>query len=247
MTYSDNRYGDTFAEVYDAWYHDLDDLDACVETITDLADGGAVLELGVGTGRIAIPLAHRVPVVGIDNSAAMLEVLLAKCPAEARLTATVGHMVRDMPNGPFAVVLIAYNTLFNLLHEGEQRACLVAAAERLAPGGHVIVDCFVPRTPMPESSTGAPTTRGDVRVTSEVRVDADAHTMHGTFVETHHNGRTVRRDWAIRWATPVEIDAMATDAGLVREQRWASYARDDFDSDSVRHVSVYGRAPRAGA
>ena len=247
MTFSDNRYGDTFAEVYDAWYHDLDDLDACVACVADLADGGRVLELGVGTGRIAIPLARHLPVVGIDNSAAMLEVLLAKCPSDARLTSTVGHMVRDMPAGPFAVVLIAYNTLFNLLHEDEQRACLTVAAERLAPGGHIIVDCFVPRTPMPESSSGAPTQRGEVRVTSEVRVDAETQTMQGTFVETHQSGRTVRRDWAIRWASPEEIDAMANDAGLACEQRWASYARDAFDDDSMRHVSVYGRAPRAGA
>jgi len=247
VTYSDNRYGDAFAEVYDAWYRDLDDLDACVGFITDLADGGTVLELGVGTGRIAIPLARRLSVVGIDNSSAMLEVLLANCPSDARLTATVGHMVRDMPHGRFAVVLMAYNTLFNLLHEDEQRACMAAAAARLAPGGHLIVDCFVPATPMPEYSTGTPTIRGDVRVESTVQVHADAHTMHGRFTETHPDGRTVHRDWTIRWATPAEIDAMAAAAGLVCEQRWASYARDVFDDDSVRHVSVYGRAPHASA
>jgi SAM-dependent methyltransferase len=247
VTYSDNRYGDVFAEVYDAWYHDLDDVDACVATIADLADDARVLELGVGTGRIAIPLARSLRVVGIDNSAAMLEVLLAKCPSTATLTATLGHMVRDMPQGPFAVVLAAYNTLFNLLDAAEQQACLTVAASRLALGGHVIVDCFVPQLPMPAVSTGTPLVRGDARVESTVRVDPNTQVMNGEFVETYPTGRIVRREWAIRYASPAEIDAMAAEAGLVCEQRWSSYARDPFDEHSMRHISVYGRAPRASA
>ena len=242
MTFSDNRYGDVFAEVYDAWYHDLDDVDGCVAFIADLADGGRVLELGVGTGRLAIPLAERTSVVGIDNSTAMLEVLLAKCPSNAALTAVAGHMVADMPAGPFAVVLAAYNTLFNLLHADEQRACLAKAAERLAVGGHVIVDCFVPATPMPASSIGEPRTRGDAQVATEVQVDTSTQRIEGTFVETYASGRVVRRQWAVRYASVDEIDAMAHAAGLVCEQRWSSYAKDPFTDDSVRHISVYGRA-----
>ena len=242
MTYSDNRYGDVFAEVYDAWYHDLDDTEACVDFIAELADGKTVLELGVGTGRIAIPLAARVPVVGIDNSTAMLEALLAKCPSTLPLTATVGHMVRDMPLGPFAVIVAAYNTLFNLLHADEQRACLVAAADRLAPGGHLIVDCFVPREPMPDSITSAPSTRGDAHVTTEACVDSVAQRIDGAFVETYPTGRVVRRQWSVRYATPEQIDAMAHTAGLQCEQRWSTYARNDFDDASVRHISVYGRS-----
>lgn len=247
VSHSDNRYGDVFAEVYDAWYHDLDDVDVCVAFIADLASAGRVLELGVGTGRIAIPLAAHVPVVGIDNSTAMLEVLLAKCPSTATLTAVAGHMVRDMPAGPFAVVLAAYNTLFNLLHADEQQACLKEAAERLAVGGHVIVDCFVPSPPMPASSIGEPVQRGEATVHTEVQVDAATQVMHGAFVETHHSGRTVRREWSVRYASVDEIDAMAREAGLVCEQRWSSYARDAFTADSIRHISVYGRAPRTHA
>ena len=244
---SDNRYGDVFAEVYDAWYHNLDDVDTCVTFLADLADGGSVLELGVGTGRIAIPLAQRLSVVGIDNSAAMLEVLFAKCPSTATLTATVGHMVRDMPHGPFAVVLGAYNTLFNLLHVDEQRACLQAAANRIAVGGHVVVDCFVPRMPMPPSSIGQPMTRGEAQVHAEVHVDPLDQLMEGAFVETYPSGRTIRREWTVRYATIEQIDAMAREAGLVCEQRWSSYAKDPFTDDSVRHISVYGRAPQATA
>ena len=244
MTYSDNRYGDVFAEVYDAWYHDLDDVDTCVGFIADLADDGRVLELGVGTGRLAIALAERLPVVGIDNSTAMLEVLLAKCPSTATLTAVAGHMVADMPAGPFAVVLAAYNTLFNLLHADEQRACLAEASERLAVGGHVIIDCFVPAAPMPATSIGEPRMRGDARVATEVHVDAPAQRIDGTFVETYASGRVVRRQWAVRYASVEEIDAMAHAAGLVCEERWSSYAKDPFTDDSVRHISVYGRASR---
>ncbi len=247
MTFSDNRYGDVFAEVYDAWYHDLDDVETCVACIAEIADGGRVLELGVGTGRIAIPLAQRLGVVGIDNSTAMLEVLLAKSPSTADLSAVVGHMVRDMPRGPFAVVLAAYNTLFNLLHADEQRACLAAAAERLAIGGHIIVDCFVPQIPMPAASVGEPFVRGDARVHTEVQVDPHTQVMHGAFVEAHSTGRIVRRMWSVRYASVMEIDAMAAEAGLVCEQRWSSYAKDAFTDDSVRHISVYGRAPQASA
>ncbi|MFA5775461.1 MAG: class I SAM-dependent methyltransferase, partial [Ilumatobacteraceae bacterium] len=111
--YSHNTYGDVFADVYDEWYHNLDVIDDCIEFLLQLAAGGSILELGVGTGRIAIPLASRgaalgVRVVGIDSSAAMLERLEAKqMGANARVEAVCGHMVRDMPDGQFSVVLLA--------------------------------------------------------------------------------------------------------------------------------------------
>jgi SAM-dependent methyltransferase len=120
VEYSHNQYGDVFADIYDDWYHDLDNITDVVEFVLQLADNSAVLELGVGTGRLAIPIAQAgaargIQVVGIDSSQAMLDELRAK-PNCALVETHLGHMVRDMPLGPFGVVLIAYNTLFNFAH-----------------------------------------------------------------------------------------------------------------------------------
>jgi SAM-dependent methyltransferase len=119
VEYSDNPYGDNFADIYDEWYRDLDNIDEVVALVLSLAENGSVYELGIGTGRLALPIAlagesSGVHVSGIDSSQAMLDQLAAKPRAEL-IDAQLGHMVRDMAPGPFSVVLLAYNTLFNLL------------------------------------------------------------------------------------------------------------------------------------
>lgn len=244
FVYSNNEYGEQFADVYDEWYEHLDDIDDVVHFVVDLADTQPVLELGVGTGRLAIPLARHVPVTGVDNSPSMVARLLARPDVDPRLTVTVGHMVRDMPRGPFAVVLIAYNTLFNLLSADEQRACLAQANERLMVGGHVIVDAFVPSDELADTPRlDAQVRRGDRLVDSCSWVDAKQRLMGGTFVDD--TGRS--RDWQVRYASPEEIDEMARAAGLVLESRFASYTREPFTEASSRHISVYGRAPERTA
>ncbi len=249
MIYSHNEYGDIFADVYDDWYHDLDDIDACVSALIELAERGTVLELGVGTGRIAVPLAIRgadagIDVVGIDSSPLMLEQLLAKAPPSAPIWAVLGHMVRDMPSGPFALILIAYNTLFNLLSAGEQRECLGAAAMRLAPGGHIVVDCFVPNNELPnyiEPFQQRTTPEGVVL--SEATVDTAQQRIDGVFTEVRNDGSKTTRNWQVRYSGIEEIDAMADAAGLKCEQRWSDYEQHPFTKSSSRHISVYGRAP----
>ena len=244
FVYSNNEYGEQFADIYDEWYEDLDDVDSVVRFVVDLADSQPVLELGVGTGRLAIPLARHVPVVGVDNSPAMVTRLLARPDVDPRLVVSVGHMVRDMPPGPFAVVLIAYNTLFNLLSADEQRACLAEATHRLLVGGHVVVDAFVPS----ESLADAPghdvqVVRGNRLVDSHSWVDTANQMIGGSFDDD--SGR--RREWQVRYASPAEIDEMAHAAGLALEARFASYAREPFTEMSSRHISVYGRAPERTA
>lgn len=248
MKYSDNTYGDAFANVYDEWYHDLDAIDDCTEFLLQLAADGSVLELGVGTGRIAIPLALRgaalgVRVVGIDSSTAMLEHLEAKQHgADARVEAVCGHMVRDMPVGQFSVVLLAYNTLFNLLSAAEQLECLKRATTRLAPGGHVVVDCFVPVSELPDYiARHAHRILANGIVTSEATVSAHEQLVDGMFVEVFNDGTRIEHPWTIRFSSINEIDAMASLAGLNCEQRWSSYGRDIFTDESSRHISVYGR------
>lgn len=249
MAYSHNTYGDTFADVYDEWYHDLDLIDDCTEFLLQLAAGGSVLELGVGTGRIAIPLAERgsafgVEVVGIDSSLAMLNRLESNQRNNvSRVHAILGHMVRDMPAGQFGVVLLAYNTLFNLLGSDEQCECLRRIAGRLAPGGHVVVDCFVPANELPcsvESHVQRVMPNGVVL--SEAMVDAARQRVEGVFTEVLNDGSRIERPWKIRYLSVVDIDEMAASAGLDLEERWCNYARDVFTDESARHISVYGRA-----
>lgn len=251
MIYSHNEYGDVFADVYDDWYHDLDDADACVSALIELAERGSVLELGVGTGRIAVPLAIRgadegVAVVGIDSSPLMLEKLLAKAPPSAPIWAVLGHMVRDMPSGPFTLILIAYNTLFNLLSADEQRECLAAAAIRLAPGGHIVVDCFVPNNELPNFiEPFQQRSTEDGVVFSEATIDTAQQRIDGVFTEARNDGSNSTRHWRVRYSDIEEIDAMADAAGLKCEQRWSDYEQRPFTESSSRHISVYGRAPLA--
>ena len=251
MEYSDNPYGDNFADVYDEWYRDLDNIDAVVSFVLSLAENGCVYELGIGTGRLALPIAIAgesggVVVSGIDSSQAMLNQLAAKPRAEL-VDAQLGHMVRDMAPGPFSVVLLAYNTLFNLLSAREQQQCLIRCSDSLAPGGHIIVDCFVPSPDMPEHSGPTPhrsSSRG--YITSEVHVDKSQQLIDGVFIEVVDE-QPVRREWKVRYASTQEIDAMAVHAGLQLEQRWETYSQDPFTEYSRRHISLYGKAPQSNS
>ncbi len=145
--YDHSTYGDAFADVYDDWYQRITDVDATVDLLAELARDCApfpVLELGVGTGRLAIPLAAKgVPVVGLDASAAMLARLADRDP-NGSVAVCSGDMVDDQPPGPFALVFVAFNTFFNLLSESRQLACFAAVAQRLAPGAAFVIEAFVP-------------------------------------------------------------------------------------------------------
>jgi SAM-dependent methyltransferase len=246
--YRSTSYGDGFADVYDEWYPGADDVDAVVEFVAELAarsPAARVLELGVGTGRLAIPLATRgMDVQGVDVSASMLDRLRARDP-EGRVAVTAGDMVDDQPDGPFEVVLVAYNTLFNLESAERQAACFRAAAERLAPGGALVVEAFVPDDPPREGSTL------EVRsmTVSEVVLSVSTHDpagqrAHGHFVHLADGAAVRLRPWSIRYAAPAELDAMATAAGLSLHQRWEDFHRHPFTADSPRHVSVYRRPVR---
>ena len=247
MEYSDNPYGDNFADIYDEWYRDLDNIDEVVSLVLSLAENGSVYELGIGTGRLALPIAlagesSGVHVSGIDSSQAMLDQLAAKPRAEL-IDVQLGHMVRDMATGPFSVVLLAYNTLFNLFSAQEQQECFFRCAASLASGGHIIVDCFVPSADMPEHSGPTPhrsSSRG--YITSEVHVDKLQQVIEGVFIEVVGE-QAVRREWKVRYASSQEIDAMALTAGLQLEQRWETYSKDPFNEHSRRQISVYGKAP----
>lgn len=238
--YHDASYGDGFADVYDEWYHDISDVDATTATLAALTGTGPVLELGVGTGRLAIPLAATgLTVHGLDTSALMLEQLAAK-PAGASVQAHVGDMVDAMPAGPFGLVFVAYNTFFSLLTAERQAACFAAAAQRLAPDGAFVIEAFVPDPHHdPASGVSVRSVTADRVVLSVSTFDADAQRAEGQYVDITETGGVRLRPWAVRWATPAQLDAMARAAGLALAERWESFDRTAFGPDSPRHVSVY--------
>ena len=241
--YDDHTYGDAFADVYDDWYGEVSDVDATVALVRRLAPSGAVLELGVGTGRLAIPLARAgLEVHGVDSSAVMIERLRAKPHADS-VHCVVGDMVDDAPAGPFAVVLVAYNTFFNLPTAQRQREAMASIARRLDTGGHLVIEAFVPDDPAPSGSTVSLRSMTANRVVLSVSIDDPTEQRaEGHLIElTEHHGVRLR-PWSIRWARPEELDAMADEAGLVLVERWGDVAGSAFDTESPRHVSVYRRS-----
>ncbi|MFN8022003.1 MAG: class I SAM-dependent methyltransferase [Acidimicrobiales bacterium] len=264
-----DSYGDAFADVYDDWYADITDLDTTVGFVADLAGpDGSVLELGVGTGRLAIPLAARVArVVGIDTSARMLD-HLARADDAGTVVGVQGDMVDDLPDGPFDVVLAAYNTVFNLTTAERQCALFERVADRLPDGGRFVVEAFVPRDD-PDHPRGSQVTVRSMTVDSVVLSasvhDSATQTAEGQFVEITESGGVRLRPWSIRWADPAELDAMAAAAGFVVSERWGDYDRrpfhggneatdghDDSRPDPIdapasdRHVTVYTCARNPG-
>ncbi len=250
--YGADSYGEAFADVYDDWYATVTDVDATVALATRLAGpAGRVLELGVGTGRLAIPIAGAgLTVTGIDTSAAMLD-RLAAVDADGSVTVVHGDMVDDLPDGPFDVALAAYNTLFNLVDDGAQQRCFAAVAARLAPGGSFVVEAFVPDA---ATDRAAPARRSRCdrwpSTTSCCRCrdhDPGEQTAEGQFVTITEAGGVRLRPWMIRWSTPDELDAMAAAAGLTLAERWADCPMTPFTDDSPHHVSVYRRPRSANA
>ncbi len=244
--YDDRSYGDGFADVYDDWYADVTDVDATVARMLSLAGpSGRVLELGVGTGRLAMPMAAAgLHVVGVDSSEAMLERLDARDIAGV-VTPIRGDMVDDLPDGPFDAVLVAYNTIFNLLDEAAQRRCFAEVSDRLRPGGAFVVEAFVPDGRRPNGPTSDVSVRSlsvDHVVLSVSLDDPQRQRAEGQFVQFTESGGVRLRPWAIRWATPAQLDAMAADAGLSLAERSGDMSGEPFTDDSAQHVSIYRKA-----
>jgi SAM-dependent methyltransferase len=204
-----------------------------------------VLELGVGTGRLAVPMAAAgLHVVGVDSSEAMLERLAARDVAGI-VTPIRGDMVDDLPDGPFDAALVAYNTIFNLLDEAAQQRCFAEVADRLRPGAAFVVEAFVPNGRRPNGRTSDVSVRSltvDHVVLSVSVDDPERQRAEGQFVQFTESGGVRLRPWSIRWATPAQLDAMATDAGLSLAERSGDMSGEPFTDDSAQHVSIYRKA-----
>ena len=239
-------YGASIADEYDTLYEGVLDTEVAVDRLAELAGAGPILELGIGTGRLALPLAARgVAVHGVEASPAMVERLRAK-PAGADIPVTLGDFTDVTVPGRFSLVVLAFNTVFALPSEDAQVACFHAAARHLGPGGRFVVEAWVldPGRFVDGTAVG-------VRLLTADRLSLDTARLHpgGERVETV---QVVFGDGAVRlfpanhtYVGPRELDLMARSAGLRREHRWAGWDGRPFDVGSRAHVSVY-RKPDAG-
>jgi hypothetical protein len=165
---------------------------------------------------------------------------LANADPDGLVEAVHGDMVSDLPAGPFTLVVVAYNTIFNLTAPGAQARCFEAVAARLVPGGRFVVEAFVPDDPPRRGDDVTVRSLAADRVVLSITVhDPDHHVAEGQFVELTEAGGVRLRPWSIRYAAPAQLDAMADAAGLRLDDRWEDFSRTPFDADSPRHVSVY--------
>jgi SAM-dependent methyltransferase len=242
--YGPATYGERIASVYDAWVEPIvgATTQPAVEFLAELAGDGRALELGIGTGRIAVPLAARgVRVEGIDASPAMVERLRAK-PGGAQINVSLGDFGRVDIDGPFRLVYVVFNTFFALLDQEAQLACFANVAARLEPEGFFVIEAFVPDPTLFDRGQRVSATRVEV---DRVSFDAARIELATQRVTTQHvligrEGITLF-PVQLRYAWPSELDLMARLAGLELKQRFGGWAREPYTSTSPSHVSVYGR------
>ena len=213
-------------------------VEPAVDLLADLAGRGAALELGVGTGRIALPLAQRgIRVHGIDLSAAMVARLRAK-PGAERIGVTVGDFATTTVDGSFSVAYLVFNTIMNLTTQDEQVACFRNVAAHLEPGGCFVIEVGVPALQrLPPGETVRPFN------VSPTRLGFDEYDVVSQGLVSHHytvvDGRLEVFSVPFRYVWPSELDLMARVAGMRLRERWGGWRREPFTSDSTSHVSVW--------
>jgi SAM-dependent methyltransferase len=216
-------------------------VDPTVDFLAKLAGDGAALELGIGTGRIALPLNQRgVHVHGIDLSPAMVARLKGK-PGADDIGVTVGDFATTTVDGTFSVVYLVYNTIMNLTTQDEQVACFRNAAAHLEPGG-----CFVVEVGIPALQRLPPGETVRAFTVSATRLGFDEYDVVAQILVSHHywvvDDKLEVFSAPFRYVWPAELDLMARLAGMTLRERWSSWKRDPFTSSSGSHVSVWEKA-----
>jgi SAM-dependent methyltransferase len=244
--YGPSTYGDRIAGVYDEWFRLPTDADQAVEFLAGVAGAGPALELGIGTGRIALPLAARgIEVRGVDASEAMVAQLRVK-PGGETLPVAMGDFadVAELVEGGFSLVYVVFNTFFGLLTQDDQIRCFQGVAQRLTAGGVFVMQAFVPD--VSRFDRGQRVDAMDVG-TDVVHLEASRYDPVNQRVDAQHivveEGRTRMFPVTLRFAYPSELDLMARLAGLRLRERWGGWDRRPFDSTSQSHISVWERSP----
>ena len=227
------RYDESSADMFDAAV-----VDPVVDFLVALAGSGRALELGIGTGRIALPLAERgVPVHGIDMSEAMVARLRSK-PDGHTIGVTVGDFATTTVEGSFSVAYLVFNTINNLTTQAAQVACFRNVAAHLERGG-----CFVIEVGVPDLQRLPPGETVRAFQVSDTRLGFDEYDIATQGLISHHfelvDGRFERHSIPFRYVWPSELDLMAQLAGMRLRERWAGWKQEPFTSESRQHVSVW--------
>jgi SAM-dependent methyltransferase len=231
------RYDESSAEMFDPAV-----VGPVVDVLVELAGDGGALELGIGTGRVALPLARRgVPVHGIELSKAMVARLRSK-PGGDDIGVTIGDFATATVDATFSVAYLVFNTIGNLTTQAAQVACFRNAAAHLAPGG-----CFVIEVGVPALQWLPPGETARVFHISETRWGIDEYDIAEQGLRSHHfeviDGSVEHFSVPFRYVWPSELDLMAQLAGMRLRERWSDWSREPFTSDSRKHVSVWEKPP----
>jgi SAM-dependent methyltransferase len=242
-------FGERIAERYDESASDMFDaevVDPVVDFLADLAFDRTALELGIGTGRIALPLARRgIRVNGIELSEAMVSRLRVK-PGAEQIGVTIGDFATTTVEGRFSVAYLVFNTIMNLTTQDEQVACFQNVAAHLTPDG-----CFVIEVAVPDLQRLPPGETVRAFTVSNTRLGFDEYDIASQGLISHHywdvDGKLEGTSLPFRYVWPAELDLMARLAGMSLRERWSGWKREPFSSDSRTHVSVWQKpAPPSG-
>jgi len=235
-----SRYDDPSSPMFSA-----EVLEPTVDFLRGFAGAGPALEFAIGTGRVAVPLARRgVSVHGIELSQPMVDQLRTKASPE-EIPVAIGDMATTRVTGQFALVYLVFNTIANLRTQDEQVECFRNAARHLAPGGHFVIELWVPGIRrLPPGQSAVPFE------VSERHTGFDTYDMATQQGTSHHYSRLDESGYRystsnFRYIWPAECDLMATLAGLEPTGRWADWDRSPFTSESPSHVSVWRKPPQA--
>jgi len=230
------RYEDLWPELFDPAV-----VDPAVNFLAERADTGAALELGIGTGRIALPLSRRgVRVHGIELSPAMVAELQVK-PGADSIGVTIGDFATARVAGTFTLAYLVRNTITNLTTQHEQVACFRNVAAHLEPGGCFVIEVYVPELRrLPPGETIRPF------AVTPAHLGFEEYDVASQIAFSHHywviDGELETFSSPHRYVWPSELDLMARLAGMTLRERWSDWSREPFTSDSRSHVSVWEKA-----
>ena len=214
-------------------------VEPAVDVLVELADGGRALELGIGTGRVALPLSRRgVPVHGIELSKAMAARLRSKLTGSEDIEVTIGDFATTKVHDTFTVAYLVFNTIMNLTTQAEQVACFENVSSHLEPGGCFVIETMVPGLrSLPPGETVRPFHL------SESKIGLDEYDLSSQELVSHHfervDGSYERLSMPFRYVWPSELDLMAQIAGMKLRERWSDWSREPFSNESRKHVSIW--------